>query len=495
MLAGIFSLALSSVLLLCGAGSVPIENLLPQGAMQGDLNAGGHNLTNAATVSATNVIVSGTLTAPNLATVATSGAYGDLSGLPTLGALAALSPSGTASSSTYLRGDNTWATVSGGSGTVTSVAMAMPGAIFNTSVTGSPITGTGTFTPTLIAQPHNTVLAGPVSTGSATPTFRVLVSADIPNNGANTTGTATYAGTVTNTSQNIATLSNLTTDGVVYTSGGGGTLNTGWTLAPDDSASSATAVSLTGGNYTGSGSANPGGAVSITGGATSGTTSSSIGGALNLAGGVGLGTNSTGGALNIISGAGNGTGLSGSLNMDLGAGSGGAVINIGTQRAETIKIGSSSFSGVTSLNAKTINILGTTAIGNATAGYIGEFVNSLIASGSAVSLTTATPANITSISLTAGDWDVEGSVNFSGTSATTSQFEGGISTGSATFPTDGSEVYSYAPMTTTTAIDSVAAIRKRINVSSTTTVYLVGSVTFSAGTEAGYGTVNARRVR
>src|ERR1700722_6630150 len=63
-LAGVFSLAFVCVLLLCGAGSVPVENFLPQGPMQGDLNAGGHNLTNVATVSATNVGVSGSLTAP-----------------------------------------------------------------------------------------------------------------------------------------------------------------------------------------------------------------------------------------------------------------------------------------------------------------------------------------------------------------------------------------------------------------------------------------------
>jgi hypothetical protein len=62
--AGFFSVALCSVLLLCGAGSAPIENLLPQGAMQGDLNAGGHNLTNAATVNATNVAASGSLIGP-----------------------------------------------------------------------------------------------------------------------------------------------------------------------------------------------------------------------------------------------------------------------------------------------------------------------------------------------------------------------------------------------------------------------------------------------
>jgi hypothetical protein len=61
--AAFFSLALGSVVLLCGAGSVPVENFAPQGAMQSDLNAGGHSLTNIATVSAANVAVSGTLTA------------------------------------------------------------------------------------------------------------------------------------------------------------------------------------------------------------------------------------------------------------------------------------------------------------------------------------------------------------------------------------------------------------------------------------------------
>jgi hypothetical protein len=59
-LAGIFSAALGGVVLLYGAGSVPVENFLPQGALQGDLNAGGHNFTNAATVSAASFVVNGT---------------------------------------------------------------------------------------------------------------------------------------------------------------------------------------------------------------------------------------------------------------------------------------------------------------------------------------------------------------------------------------------------------------------------------------------------
>lgn len=63
--------------------------------------------------------------AGTLATVATTGAYNDLTGKPTLGALAAkstvtvptdISATGTPSSTTYLRGDGVWATPAGGGG-------------------------------------------------------------------------------------------------------------------------------------------------------------------------------------------------------------------------------------------------------------------------------------------------------------------------------------------------------------------------------------------
>jgi len=141
------------------------------------------------------------------------------------------------------------------------------------------------------------------------------------------------------------------------------------------------------------------------------------------------------------------------------------------------------------------SVVGTTAAGNATAGYVGEFVNSLVASGSPVSLTTATPANVTSISLTAGDWDVEGNINFSASSATVTGTQGGISTTTASLPTDGSEVYSGVQVTLLSEKDSVSMPRKRINVSSTTTVFLVAQSTFSAGSVGAFGTINARRVR
>jgi len=54
---------------------------------------------------------------------------------------------------------------------VTSVGLALP-SIF--TVSGSPVTTTGTLTGTLATQAANTVFAGPVSGGNATPTFRTL---------------------------------------------------------------------------------------------------------------------------------------------------------------------------------------------------------------------------------------------------------------------------------------------------------------------------------
>lgn len=84
----------------------------------------------------------------SLAAVATSGAYNDLTGRPTLGTMAAknnvaisdIAATGTPSIGTFLRGDGAWGTVAG-AGTVTSVAMTVPTGL---TVTGSPITGAGT---------------------------------------------------------------------------------------------------------------------------------------------------------------------------------------------------------------------------------------------------------------------------------------------------------------------------------------------------------------
>lgn len=67
---------------------------------------------------------------------------------------------------------------SGGGGSVTSVALTAPASIL--SVSGSPVTTSGTLALSLAVQNANKVWAGPATGADAAPTFRALVSADIP---------------------------------------------------------------------------------------------------------------------------------------------------------------------------------------------------------------------------------------------------------------------------------------------------------------------------
>lgn len=66
-------------------------------------------------------------------------------------------------------------------GTVTSVGLALPASVF--SVSGSPVTGSGTLTGAFVNQNANTIFAGPTSGGAAAPTFRTMVAADLPDLG------------------------------------------------------------------------------------------------------------------------------------------------------------------------------------------------------------------------------------------------------------------------------------------------------------------------
>jgi hypothetical protein len=64
-----------------------------------------------------------------------------------------------------------------GGGSVTSVGLSLPAEI---TVTGSPVTTSGTLTGAWATQSANKVFSGPTSGGAATPAFRSLVAADIP---------------------------------------------------------------------------------------------------------------------------------------------------------------------------------------------------------------------------------------------------------------------------------------------------------------------------
>jgi hypothetical protein len=56
------------------------------------------------------------------------------------------------------------------------------------------------------------------------------------------------------------------------------------------------------------------------------------------------------------------------------------------------------------------------------AGYLGQQIRATVVQGSAVSLTTNTPANVTSISLTKGIWDVTGVLMLTGAGSNRDSF-------------------------------------------------------------------------
>lgn len=142
---------------------------------------------------------------------------------------------------------------------------------------------------------------------------------------------------------------------------------------------------------------------------------------------------------------------------------------------------------------------GTTINDNAAAGHLGEFQSSVVLVGSAIALTTATPANVTSLSLTAGDWDVDGEVWYSqGGTTVATQSNAAIHTTSATLPTvpavgTALNRHSGTEATGIGAILSVGLVR--ISIADTTTVYLVAQSTFTISINAAYGKLRARRVR
>lgn len=126
---------------------------------------------------------------------------------------------------------------------------------------------------------------------------------------------------------------------------------------------------------------------------------------------------------------------------------------------------------------------------------IGEYVDAELTFSNRTALTDSTAKNVTSITLTAGDWDVTGVIGYYATSATALNFYSGTNTTSATFGADRSYAQRYTVLTAATTGMKDAVPVNRIAITSTTTVYLVARADFSAGTIEAWGTIRARRVR
>lgn len=151
--------------------------------------------------------------------------------------------------------------------------------------------------------------------------------------------------------------------------------------------------------------------------------------------------------------------------------------------------------GSVAANANFSQLTGTATTDAASAGNIGEEIISAVGLGSGPSLTTATSANVTSITLTAGDWDISGQAVFEFASATQSgDSTASLSGVSATLKGDNTDGYNGLRLTTTTAKQTIALPPERASTGGAN-FYLVAQATFSAGTCKASGFIRARRVR
>lgn len=186
------------------------------------------------------------------------------------------------------------------------------------------------------------------------------------------------------------------------------------------------------------------------------------------------------------------TSITGTANQVIASAATGAVTlslpqDIATTSAVTF--GSVAFSPTTQ------GIVGTTAGTAASAGYVGEVISSTILGASSVNLPNATLVNLTSITLTAGDWDVWGSTGFNATAVTGFVGSSGSSATSLTKPDFAFQLVINDSSVLTNLGDGGAIPYQRFNVSASTVIYLVVSAQFSAGSCRGFGSIFARRAR
>jgi hypothetical protein len=135
----------------------------------------------------------------------------------------------------------------------------------------------------------------------------------------------------------------------------------------------------------------------------------------------------------------------------------------------------------------------------ANAGNIGEIITSTVTSGSPITLTSTTAANVTNITLTPGDWDVTGTVCINGAVATMLQLAaGGISAASAALPAIGGAQLSFGATGLAVFNESAECLtvgQQKFQLATSAPIYLVALSQFSASTANAYGTITARRRR
>ncbi len=164
----------------------------------------------------------------------------------------------------------------------------------------------------------------------------------------------------------------------------------------------------------------------------------------------------------------------------------------GTVVAPTIDVTTISHTGGTAIK-------GTNTNNNAAAGDIGEYFSSAVATGSAVSATGSSQFfDITSITLSAGDWDISAVFVLQLSGATASAATGGIGTasgnnGAGLVQGDNRQNFAIPAAGEGDIGECIPAYR--VSISGSTTYYLKFLAIYSAGTPKAFGRISARRVR
>jgi hypothetical protein len=133
---------------------------------------------------------------------------------------------------------------------------------------------------------------------------------------------------------------------------------------------------------------------------------------------------------------------------------------------------------------------------NAAAGNLGEVVSTSVTTG--VSLSSGVVANVGSLALTPGDWDVNGQVVINSAANNPTRIAAGISNTTAALPTAtqlaaGTGAANDLTMNLVKATFCLPTGTCRFNVSAATTVYLVALATVAGATATGF--IYARRCR
>lgn len=161
-----------------------------------------------------------------------------------------------------------------------------------------------------------------------------------------------------------------------------------------------------------------------------------------------------------------------------------------TARTNLGAAASGSNGDITALTGLSGGISGLTDGAAAAAGVVGEVLSATTAA--AVSVTSGTPLNVLSLSLPAGEYELESALLVTNSDNVTA-LSFGVSSTSAVLPSNWYDLYS---ITTTLAAgnSSRQGMSRRLRLSATTTVYLVAQASFT-GTCTAQGYIRAMRVR